>query len=284
MARYPVNGRVALITGAAMGIGFETARALHARGASVVLTDLDAANTKQAAAAIGEERTLGLAADVTDRAALEKAVAATVERFGRLDIVVANAAVANKPGTVRAMDDEDFERTIAVDLAGVWHTVRVALPHIIEQRGHVVVVASAYAFVPGMLMTPYAMSKAAVEQLGRALRVELTAHGAHASVAYFGFVDTALALGAETDPLARQFIGFVPKVLRKRITPQVAGEAIAHGIERRRPTITAPRRWALIRAVRGVSDPVSYRYLVRNRRLMKLFAQAGTPDRPDDWR
>ncbi len=277
MPRYPVTGRVALITGAAVGIGLETARALHARGACVVLTDLDEANTKQAAASIDAERTLGLAADVTDRAALEKAVTATVERFGRLDIVVANAGVANKPGTVRSIEDEEFDRTIAVDLAGVWNTVRASLPEIIEQRGHVVVVASAYAFVPSMLMAPYAMSKAAVEQLGGALRVELAAHGADASVAYFGFVDTALAVGAETDPLARQFIGFVPKVLRKRITPAVAGEAIARGIERRAPKITAPRRWVLVRALRGVSDPVSHRYLVGNRRLMRLFAEAGAP-------
>jgi NAD(P)-dependent dehydrogenase (short-subunit alcohol dehydrogenase family) len=155
----------------------------------------------------------------------------------------------------------------------VWNTVRASLPQIIDRRGHVVVVASAYAFVPGMLMTPYAMSKAAVEQLGRALRVELAALGADASVAYFGFVDTSLAVGAETDPLGRQFIQFVPKALRKRIMPDMAGQAIARGIERRAPKITAPGRWVLVRAVRGVSDPVSQRYLVRNRKLMALFAR-----------
>jgi NAD(P)-dependent dehydrogenase (short-subunit alcohol dehydrogenase family) len=155
----------------------------------------------------------------------------------------------------------------------VWNTIRAGLQQVTDRGGHVVLVASAYAFVPGMLMTPYAMSKAAVEHLGRALRIELAAHGASAGVAYFGFVDTALAVGAETDPLARKFIGFVPKTLRKRITPAEAGEAVARGIERRAATITAPRRWVLLRALRGVSDPVSHRYLVWNRQLMKLLAE-----------
>jgi hypothetical protein len=104
--------------------------------------------------------------------------------------------------------------------------------------------------------------------------VELAAHGADASVAYFGFVDTALAVGTETDPLAQQVLGFVPKTLRKRITPQAAGEAVARGIERRAPAITSPHRWIPVRAARGVSDPLSHRYLVRNRQLMDLFARA----------
>jgi NAD(P)-dependent dehydrogenase (short-subunit alcohol dehydrogenase family) len=277
MARYPVDGRVALITGAARGIGLGTAHALHRRGASVVLTDLDHEVTTRAAASVGAERALGLAADVTDRAALDAAVAAAVDRFGGLDIVVANAGVASDPATVRAMDEANFERTIAVDMLGVWHTVRAALPQIVERRGHVVVLASIYAFAPGLMMTPYAMAKAAVEQLGRALRVELAPHGAGASVAYFGFVDTPMVQDSLADPRARRFVEHVPWWLRKKLTSESAGEAIAQGIERRDPRIIAPRGWAFMRATRGVSDPLADRYILRNRQVMALLEEADPP-------
>ncbi len=128
MPRYPATGRVALITGAAVGIGLETARALHARGACLVLTDLDDANTKQAAASIGAERTMGLAADVTDRAALEKAVAATVERFGRLDIVVANAG-GPPAGRALEVSDAQIEAAVNSNLLSSVRLVREAVPH-----------------------------------------------------------------------------------------------------------------------------------------------------------
>jgi NAD(P)-dependent dehydrogenase (short-subunit alcohol dehydrogenase family) len=279
MARYSVNGRVALITGAAGGIGLGTARALHARGASVVLTDLDEDGVRGAAASVGEERTLALVADVTSRAALDAAVASTVERFGGLDVVVANAGVASIPSTVRGVDETDFHRTVAVDMFGVWHTVRAALPQIIERKGHVVVISSIYAFAPALMMTPYAMAKAGVEQLGRALRIELAPHGAGASIAYFGFVDTPMVRDSLSDPRAAEFISHVPWWLRKRLTPEQAGEAIARGIERRSPRIIAPRGWAFMRATRGVSDSLADRYILRHRDVMSLLDQADHPDR-----
>jgi NAD(P)-dependent dehydrogenase (short-subunit alcohol dehydrogenase family) len=274
MARYPVNGRVAMITGAAGGIGLGTARALHARGASVVLTDLDREAVTRAAALVGPDRSMGLVADVTDRSALEEVVQATVERFGGIDIVVANAGVASDPGTVRTMDEANFQRTIAVNLLGVWNTVRAALPQVVEREGHAVLIASIYAFAPGLMMSPYAMSKAAVEQLGRALRIELAPHGAGASVAYFGFVDTPMVRDRLADPRAARFVRNVPWWLRKRLTADEAGEAIAAGVERRAPRIIAPRGWALMRATRGISDALADRYVLRHRQVMSLIAEA----------
>src|SRR5215212_3893330 len=112
MARYELSGKVALVTGAARGIGFATAKALVARGASVVVVDLDADAAQRAASEIHDTRAIGLAADVTDRGALQQAIAATVERFGGLDVVVANAGIASTGATVRAMSSESFERVL----------------------------------------------------------------------------------------------------------------------------------------------------------------------------
>ncbi len=258
MESFPLNGKVALVTGAARGIGLETARALVGRGASVVVVDLDEAAATRAAAELHDTRAFGLAADVTDRGAMQQAVARTVERFGGLDVVVANAGIASKVATFRAMSSESFERVLEVNLMGVYRTVDAALPQIVERRGHVVVISSIYAFTNGVGAVPYAMSKAAVEQFGRALRAELTPHGASASVAYFGFIDTEMVHRAiDADPLAERMLETLPKPLHKRLSPVVAGEAIVKGIERRRPRIIRPRRW--IDHVAAARDPRSAR-------------------------
>ncbi len=257
MDRYDLTGKVALVTGAARGIGFETAKALVDRGASVVIVDLRAEDAIAAAAQMDGERALGLAADVTDRAAMQKVVASTVERFGRLDVVVANAGVASRPATFRGMSEDAFDRVLDVNLHGVIDTVRAALPEIIENGGHVVVIASVYAFINGAGATPYAIAKAGVEQFGRALRVELAPHGASASVAYFGFIDTEMVRQAvDADVRGNALKSTVPKVLRKRLHPSVAGGAIVRGIERRAPRIIRPRRWRTISVLRGIVNPL----------------------------
>jgi len=126
MPAYPLSGRVALVTGAQRGIGLETARTLQRRGARVALVDLDQAATEASAATLGGGA-LGLGADVTDRAAMDAAVAGTVKRFGALDVVVANAGIAPTPATARVMDDAMFERVIEVDLLER-RAARVILP------------------------------------------------------------------------------------------------------------------------------------------------------------
>jgi NAD(P)-dependent dehydrogenase (short-subunit alcohol dehydrogenase family) len=268
VARYDLNGKVVLVTGAARGIGYETARSLVARGASVAIVDLDADQAEAAAARVHDTRAIGLAADVSDRGAMQQAVAATVERLGRLDVVVANAGIAPTYATLRTMATELFERTIDVNLMGVVRTVQAALPEIVRNGGHVVVVASVYAFQNGVGMTPYAMAKAGVEQLGRALRLELRPHGASASVAYFGLIDTKLVHDAiDADPAANTLFSAAPKAMLKRLPPSAAGEAIARGIERRAPRIIRPRIYVVISALRGVVAALSDRQFERDDRV-----------------
>jgi NAD(P)-dependent dehydrogenase (short-subunit alcohol dehydrogenase family) len=265
MSRYDLTGKVALVTGGARGIGLATARALIARGASVAIVDLDGAAVNRAAADLHDTRALGLAADVTDRSAMQHAVATAVERFGGLDIVVANAGIASRVATFRATSPETLERVLDVNLMGTARTVDAALGEIIRREGHVVLVSSIYAFMNGAGAVPYAMSKAAVEQLGRALRVELRQHGAGVSVAYFGFIDTEMIRQAlDRDPLAHSMLKALPRPLHKRLAPSVAGEAIVRGIERRRPRIIRPRRWAPMSVLRGILGPFTDAQLERD--------------------
>jgi NAD(P)-dependent dehydrogenase (short-subunit alcohol dehydrogenase family) len=280
MSRHDLTDRVALVTGGARGIGLATARALIARGASVAIVDLDAAATTGAAAQLHATKALGLAADVTDRSAMQCAVATAVERFGGLDIVVANAGIASRVATFRGSSPETFERVLDVNLMGTVRTVDAVLPEIIRRGGHVVLVSSIYAFMNGVGAAPYAMSKAAVEQLGRALRVELRQHGASASVAYFGLIDTEMVRQVlDRDPLAHSMLEALPKPLHERLAPSVAGEAIVRGIERRRPRIIRPRRWAPMSVLRGILGPLTDAHMERDERtqenLRKLEARTG---------
>lgn len=260
---YSLAGKVALVTGAQRGIGFATAQALVARGARVALADLDADATEAAAASLGGAA-LGIGADVTDRDRMAAVVGEVVEQFGGLDVVVANAGIAPPTQTVRASPEEVFERVIEVDLLGVYRTVKPSLPHVIERGGHVVVVASVMAFSNGVGGASYAMAKAGVEQFGRALRAELSVHGASATTAYFGFIDTEMVRESfDRNPLNEQVMGLVPPFLHKRLPPSAAGEGITRAIERRRARLILPKRWAAMSALRGVVNPLADAAMVR---------------------
>jgi NAD(P)-dependent dehydrogenase (short-subunit alcohol dehydrogenase family) len=253
---YDLNRKVALVTGAARGIGFETARQMHLRGASVAVLDLDADEAREAAERIGP-RAIGLAGDVTDQNAMFAAVAEVVEKLGGLDVAVANAGIAQKRfATARGLSGEEWERVFEVDLLGVWRTVRAALPQIVERQGQMVVVSSVYAFANGMGNSPYAVAKAGVEALGRSLRVELAPHGASASVAYFGWVDTKLVQDAFDQEDSDRIRELSPDFLLKRITPDEAGAGLVRGIEQRAPRIFVPKWWRYVSAFRGLVNPL----------------------------
>jgi len=274
MATYDLNGKVALITGGARGIGFETARQLHQRGASVALLDVDAEEVREAAERLGE-RAIGIAGDVTDAGAMRVAVAETVERFGGVDIAMANAGIAPPTTTtIRMVSAEEWERVIEINLLGVWHTVRAVLPQIAERKGHVVVVSSAYAIANGMMNSAYAVAKSGVEAFGRSLRTELAPLGASAGVAYFGFVDTKLV----QDAFAREDTGrlqeVMPSFLLKRITPAEAGAAVVKGIEERAPRTFAPKYWRYISALRGLINPLLDRRAERDARFLEAIRDA----------
>jgi len=270
MSNLVLKGKVALVTGAAGGIGLASARALSARGARVVLCDVQAAEVERQAQALGVDRAIGLGVDVTDRAAMGRAVEATVERFGRLDVIFANAGIApDPPTTIATIDESMFERVVEVDLLGVWRTVRAGLEQVVARRGHVLLTSSIYAFANGVINGAYAASKAGVEQLGRALRTELAADGASAGVLYPGWVGTAM-VHASVDQHAsvlRIHESLTPRPLAKRIPPETVAKAVVRGIERRAPRIFVPRIWTPLSVLRGGLNPLIDRALDRNTEL-----------------
>ena len=270
MPAFDPNGKVALVTGAARGIGFETARQLHLRGASVAVLDLDAEQANDAAERIGP-RAIGLAADVTDAGAMMATVAEVVERLGGLDLAIANAGIAPKNfATVRGISGEEWERVFEVDMLGVWRTARAALPEIVDRQGHIVLVSSAYAFMNGFGNSPYAAAKAGVESLGRALRVELAPHGASALVAYFGWVDTRMVQDAFAQPEGDRIRSLSPEWLMKRITPDEAAAGVVRGIEERAPRIFAPKWWRYVSAFRGLINPLLDKRMEREEKFRSL--------------
>lgn len=264
MDSMDLRGKVVLITGGARGIGFETGRLARERGASVALVDLEREVVEESARAIGGD-SIGLAADVTDLGQMEDAVARAVERLGRVDVVIASAGITPPKTTARALDPAIWEKVVEVNAVGVYNTARAAIEQVIANRGHMVLIASVYAHVNGLLNTSYAASKAGVEALGRALRTELEPHGASAGVAYFGFVETDLIGQIFENELADQFREKIaPSFLTGKMPVSQVAKALIEGIGRREPRIIEPVAWRPPLYLRGQVGPVNDRQLERN--------------------
>jgi len=272
MTRYPVTGKTVLITGAVGGIGAATARRLVDAGAQVALVDLDPDRVAVLAAELGPGA-LGVAADVTDPAAMAAAVAAAIDRFGRIDVCFANAGIAAaSPTTIAGTGVEEFERIIEIDLLGVWRTVRACLPAVTEARGHFLLTASVYAFYNGAANAAYAASKAGVEALGRALRAELAGTGTTAGVLYPGWTDTAIIRPSHDDAITAELIRLGnPGPLGRVVAPEQIAEAALRGIERRRPRTIAPRVWVPLSLARGPFMALTDAVLDRHTRMQKLL-------------
>ena len=245
-SRYDPDGRTALITGAARGIGADAARRLAARGARLALLDIDPDPLEALAEELGG-RAAAFPCDVTESAQLDAAVAGASERFGGLDIVIANAGVV-AVGTVETIAPEEFERVIEVNLLGVWRTIRATLPRVIDRRGYVLAVSSLAAAVHAPLIASYTAAKAGVEAFADALRGEVSARGVDVGVAYFGYIETEMVRRAFDHPAAAEanrLLGrLTPSFATRPLRVGRAGEAIARGVERRSRRVYAPR-WIL---------------------------------------
>lgn len=272
-ASYDLNGKVVLITGGNGGIGAATGRELLRRGARLVVADIDA-RTPQIAAGLGEDRVLGCVADVRDRSSLDAVVEQAIDRFDRIDVVMANAGLLAKAATLRNTPIADVEATLAVNVTGVVNTVGAGMDEVLRNSGQIVLISSVFAFLNGMGTIPYAMSKAAVEQLGRGLRVELADHDVSVLTAYFSLVDTDMIKhGVDEDDVVVQLLSTLPRPMLKRVTPASAATVLADGLENRSVRVVHPRLWRPVSALRGVLGPSLDARFAADRRVLDVLAR-----------
>jgi NAD(P)-dependent dehydrogenase (short-subunit alcohol dehydrogenase family) len=248
-----VQDKVILITGAGRGIGAEVARRLHNKGAKLVLTDLGEAELTSIAAELGGDgRVLTVVADVRDLKAMQAAADQAVQKFGGIDVVVANAGIASY-GSVLTVDPEAAKRVIDVNLMGVFYTVRATLPSIIDRRGYVLIVSSlaAYAAAPGMV--PYDMSKAGNEHLAHALRLEVAHLGVSVGSAHMSWIDTALVRDTKGDlPAFSELLSKLPPPLNRTTSINKCAAAFVKGIEGRKTRVYCPSWVAAMRWLKPV--------------------------------
>ena len=270
---YDVGEKVVLITGGTGGIGSATARELLRRGAKVAIVDVDP-DTPKIAARMSSHSAIGVVADVRVRYTLDLAVADIVDRFGRIDVAIANAGILSRAATLRTTPTSSIESVLAVNVTGVVNTVQAAMDQVIAHRGQFVLISSVFAFLNGMGTIPYAMSKAAVEQLGRGLRVELAAHGVSTTTAYFSLIETNMIKhGVDDDPVVEELLAALPRPLLKRLQPEAAATALADGLARRSPRVMAPARWKPFSALRGLVALALDPRLARNPRILAALAE-----------
>lgn len=278
-----MHGKTVFVTGAARGIGAAAAQRLHARGANVMLVGLEPERLRQGAAELGE-RAAFFEADVTDLDAMKQAVAATVERFGGIDVAIANAGIAFTGALAHERIDH-VERTLAVNLLGVWRTDRAVIDELVKRRGYLLNVSSLSAIVHAPMMGPYTAAKAGVEALTDALRMEMLPSGVQVGCAYFGFIDTDLVRASFAQPSAGAMTGRMPAFMRNPAPLSRAVDAIERGVRRRSARVFAPRWVGALLPLRGLLQALSERQFVRDPSQLaegiRLSETSGEEDRQD---
>jgi NAD(P)-dependent dehydrogenase (short-subunit alcohol dehydrogenase family) len=178
-------------------------------------------------------------------------------------VAVANAGIA-AGGPLRLLAPETVEDVVDVNLLGVWRTVHAALPHVLPRRGYVLLVSSAAAVLPAPGLGVYSATKAGVEALGRALRIEVAPHGVGVGVAYYLFLNTPMVTNAESSPIFTGSRRRMPSLIGRTRPLEPAVDRTVSAIEHRARSVAYPRFLNGLIAVRGLLDsPLTDRATVR---------------------
>lgn len=241
--------RVVFITGPARGIGAAVARKLAARGARLALAGLEPSRLEELARELGPQH-VWFECDVTDSAALLRAVEGTIAALGSIDVVVANAGIASF-GTVAISPIEALARVVDVNLTGVIRTVHATLPHVVARKGYFLLVSSAAAIAPAPGLATYSATKSGVEQFGNALRGEVRSSGVAVGIVHPSWTDTDLVRDPQRDLSSfREMIRRLPGPFGKVTSLEVCADAIVDAIERRKRKIYVPRSLGIFSAIR----------------------------------
>ncbi|MFE1249540.1 SDR family oxidoreductase [Streptomyces sp. NPDC058766] len=267
MSRVSLEGRVAVVTGAARGVGELLARKLSARGVKVALVGLEPDALKQVSARLHGDSG-HWHADVTDHVAMARVAEEVEERFGRVDIVVANAGVATG-GPFTESDPESWRRVIEVNLVGSAVTARAFLPMLLESRGYLLQIASLAAITPAPMMSAYCASKSGVEAYAHSLRAEVGHRGVKVGVGYLSWTDTDMVRGADQEDVMRELRQRLPWPSNKTYPLGPAVDRLVAGIERRSSHVYG--QWWL-RGMQGVRGCLPAVIGTVGQREMRRFA------------
>jgi NAD(P)-dependent dehydrogenase (short-subunit alcohol dehydrogenase family) len=190
------DGKVALVTGAGSGIGQAAALLLAKKGAAVALLGRTQAKLEETAATIqefsGENKTVVLEADISDYQAMETAVAQIIDKWGRLDIVFANAGINGVWAPIEKLDPAEWEKTVRVNLTGTFFTLKTAVPHLKKRGGSIIITSSVNGtrIFSNAGATAYSATKAGQVAVAKMLALELAKHRIRVNVICPGAIET----------------------------------------------------------------------------------------------
>jgi NAD(P)-dependent dehydrogenase (short-subunit alcohol dehydrogenase family) len=264
MARRSFAGRTVLVTGAGGGLGRALALRFAQAGARIAALDKDATGIERLRGEIEGRggQCLALPCDITDAEACARAVAAAVERFGTLDVLVNNAGMSQRSGFA-ATDLAVIRRVMDVNFYGAVYCTKAALPHLVAARGLIVAVSSVAGYTPLIARTGYAASKHAMHGFFESLRTELTPAGVDVMMVCPSFIATQIdrnALGGDGQPVRHAQV-----TLGDPLSPDAVAERIFAGAERSRRLLlvgrTAWQAWWVSRLAPGLYEKLMARRL-----------------------
>ncbi|BFZ09331.1 hypothetical protein BsWGS_12370 [Bradybaena similaris] len=207
-----LKDKVAIVTGSSSGIGEAIAVAFASRGAKVTLCGRDHQRLKSVLDKVVEvsgghgDRFLTVEGDLTDSGARTEIIAKTVEKFGRLDILVPNAGVTSPQGSIHNATEESYDTVMNTNLKSVFFLIQQAIPHLEKSKGTIVIISSNLSSMVMTFCAVYSMTKAALDHLTRCLAVDLGQKGIRVNCVNSGYINTRIFRSLGDDPAIGKYV------------------------------------------------------------------------------